>query len=147
MIKITDALLGEHGVFYRLFDHCEAGLSGWGLEQVQAAGAQVASALASHAQVEDELLFTSLEEHLPADAGPLVVMRMEHQEIEGGLEKLPSVTDPEAARALLARILHTARDHFAKEEQVLFPLAGERLGEARLQELGRHWAARRGVSV
>lgn len=147
MIKITDALLGEHGVFYRLFDHCEAGVSGWGLERVQAAGAQVASALASHAQIEDELLFTSLEEHLPREMGPLAVMRMEHQEIEGGLEKLPDATGAEAARALLTRVLHTARDHFAKEEQVLFPLAEERLGEARLQELGRQWAGRRGVSA
>ena len=147
MIKITDALRGEHGVLYRLFDHCEAGAAGWDLALTQAAGAQLAAALATHAHLEDELLFVGLEAHVPREMGPLAVMRAEHQEIEGALAALETVEDVGQARALLARAVGTGREHFAKEEQVLFPMADARLGEAELHELGRRWAGRRGVTV
>jgi iron-sulfur cluster repair protein YtfE (RIC family) len=147
MIKITDALRGEHGVLYRLFDHCEAGAPGWDLPLAKAAGAQLAAALATHAHLEDELLFVGLEPHLPREMGPLAVMRAEHEEIEGALAALEGATDAGRARALLARVVGTGREHFAKEEQVLFPLAESRLAAGELIELGRRWAERRGVAV
>jgi iron-sulfur cluster repair protein YtfE (RIC family) len=147
MIKITDALRGEHGVLYRLFDHCEAGAPGWDLALAKAAGAQLAAALVTHAHFEDELLFVGLEAHLPREMGPLAVMRAEHEEIEGALAALETVEEAGQARALLGRVVSTGREHFAKEEQVFFPLADSRMGESELLELGRRWADRRGVTV
>jgi hypothetical protein len=38
-----------------------------------------------------------------------------------------------------------ARDHFALEERMVFPLAATLLGDAVLEELGVRWAERRGV--
>ena len=139
---ITDALVGEHGVIYAELEH----LASRPLESVEAAraqGAQLAAGLASHAHIEDELLFVPLEGPLGPNGGPLAVMRMEHEEVEGTLERLAHAADLEEAQSLASHLVSVAREHFAKEEQVLFPMAEQLLPEAELRGLGEQWAARR----
>lgn len=109
---------------------------------VKSQGAMLAVALASHANLEDELLFTTLESHL-GPIGPLTVMRMEHDQIEGALERLPTVQNLAGARTLLLQVIKVAREHFAKEEQILYPLASRSLTIEALTGLGAQWAARR----
>lgn len=142
MIAVTDALLGEHGAIYPLLAHLEqASFASPG--EARTAAALLQAALATHAHLEDELLFARLEERLGTQAGPLAVMRLEHDEIEGVLGRLVETEGVIEAKALAGRLGELARAHFAKEEQVLFPLAGEILGEERLRELGEEWARRR----
>ncbi len=144
-MKITDAFLGEHAVFYAQFKYLEQSIpAADALAQVKSQGAMLAAALASHAQLEEELLFTTVEPHIGA-LGPLAVMRMEHEQIEGALERLPAVQDLEEARALLLQVVENARAHFAKEEQTLYPTAIQALDAAALAQLGTQWAARRAV--
>ena len=50
------------------------------------------------------------------------------------------------ARGTLAAVIEKARDHFEKEEMVLFPLADELIPAAELESLARVWADRRGVA-
>jgi len=81
-MRIIEALLGEHGVFHAQFDHLAqkaptAETRAW----VQGQAALLAATLNTHASLEDELLFSSLEPHL-GPMGPLAVMRMEHDQIE-----------------------------------------------------------------
>ena len=47
----------------------------------------------------------------------------------------------------LVQVVQVARGHFAKEEQVLYPMAQQALGDAKLAELGARWAERRQVVV
>lgn len=146
-MKITDALLGEHGVFYAQFSHLEQVVPELGdLALVQAQAALLTAALETHAHLEDELLFAALEPQL-GQGGPLAVMRMEHRQIEEGLARLLGLGELAPARQLLLQVVQVARDHFAKEEQVLYPMAQQALGEARLAELGARWAAQRQVVV
>ena len=146
-MKITDAFLGEHGVFYAQFRHLEEVVPQLGdLAQIKAQAALLTAALESHAHLEDELLFAPLEPHL-GQGGPLAVMRMEHQQIEEGLGRMPGLTDAAAAGQLLLQIVAVARGHFAKEEQVLYPMAHQALGEDRLRELGARWAVQREVVI
>jgi len=146
-MKITDAFLGEHGVFYAQFSHLEEVFPQTeSLEEVHAQAALLTAALATHARLEEDLLFTSLDPHL-GPMGPLTVMRAEHNEIEGTLTRIPEVKDLVEARGLLLHALQVARQHFAKEEQVLFPMANQILGEETLTRLGAQWAERRSVSV
>ncbi|MDR7434508.1 MAG: hemerythrin domain-containing protein [Armatimonadota bacterium] len=146
-MKITDALLGEHGVFYAQFTHLEQVLPHTEtVGEVHAQAALLAAALATHARLEEDVLFPSLDPHL-GPMGPLAVMRAEHNEIEGTLSRIPNVDDLVEARGLLVHALQVARQHFAKEEQVLFPMAGQILGEETLTQLGAQWAERRSVSV
>ncbi len=144
-MKITDALLGEHAVFYAQFDHLKQSVPhAETLAQVKSQGAMLAAALASHAGLEEELLFTTIEP-LVGPMGPLAVMRLEHEEIEQGLERLPTVHDLNQAQELLLRIIEVAREHFAKEEQVLYLMASQVLPAEAMTDLGAQWAARRGV--
>ena len=146
-MKVTEAFLGEHAVFYAQFDHLEKSLAtAPSLEWVKAQAQLLQPAIASHAQLEDELLFTTLEKQM-GPGGPVAVMRMEHEEIEGTLAAIPEIQDLEPARGRLLGVIQTARQHFAKEEQVLFPLAGQMLNVDQLNRLGEGWAERRKVDV
>lgn len=144
-MKITDALYGEHGPLYALLAHCEGSAAQWELADLMLAGRTLEAALLSHAAVEDELLFHALEARMPA-GGPVAVMRSEHEEIDACLAALREASDEATARRSLLRMVLVAREHFAKEEQVLFPIAEDLLGDAELARLGGEWAARRGVA-
>jgi len=147
-MKITEALLGEHAVFYAQFGYLEKNIpAAQDLTLVKSQGAMLTAALASHAHLEDELLFIALEAHLDPHFGPLAVMRMEHNEIEGSLQRLQEVQDLTEAKNLLLHAVQVARAHFAKEEQVLFPMAKQMLAESKLELLAAKWAELRRVSI
>jgi len=146
-MKVTQAFLGEHAVFYAQFDHLEQNLPrATSHEEVVAQALLLQSAVATHAQLEEELLFTVLEPHT-GQGGPVAVMRMEHEEIESTLDAIPGTPDLDAARNRLLHAIQVARQHFAKEEQVLFPMADQFLNLEELQQLGDRWAERRRVDV
>ena len=147
-MKVTDAFLGEHAVFYAQFNHMEETIpDAPSTCVVRTQSSMLGAALASHAQLEDELLFVPLEPHMGVHGGPLAVMRMEHSQIEGGLERLSTCEDLDEAKNLLLGIIQTAREHFAKEEQILYPIAHQALGEAGLTQQGDEWAKRRVVNI
>ena len=147
-MKVTDALLGEHAIFYAQFDYLEKNIpAAQDLTLVKSQGAMLTAALATHAHIEDELLFVALETDMNPESGPLAVMRMEHNEIEGSLVRLQEVLNLVEAKNLLLHTIQTARAHFAKEEQVLFPMAGQLLEANKLIQLGKQWAGLRKVMI
>ena len=145
-MKITDALLGEHGVFYAQFEHLEQLLAvPVAAERVHDLAALLAAGLGPHAELEDELLFDQVD--ADGHLGAMAVMRDEHRAIEDALGRAQTERDAAAASELLLHAIHEARDHFAREERIAFPLAAARLGEQRLRELGAAWSARRAVTL
>ncbi len=141
-LAITAALAGEHGPLYAQLAWLEqAGPES--PETVRAAAALLAAGLASHAEIEDELLFRPLEADLGPGGGPLQPMRAEHDEVEAALTRLQEAGSSDEARELAADLARAARGHFGKEEQVLFPLAEQLLDTAELRRLGAEWASRR----
>ena len=144
-MKITDALLGEHGAFYAQFDRLEEQLPGCrDVAEVREQAALLASALVSHARLEDELLFPAMA-RANADPGLLEAMEAEHGDIADRLSRAQGTADLTLARNELLEAVSMARDHFAKEERLAFPLADELMGAPVLQDLGAAWAARRDV--
>jgi hemerythrin-like domain-containing protein len=143
---ITDAFLGEHAVLHAMFAHIDKSLADASFAELKSQGALLAAALASHAALEEELLFTQLEPEI-GPQGPLAVMRHEHEVIENSLDKLEGVENQDAARQLLSHTVTTARSHFMKEEQILFPIAISTLSTAILSELGNRWAQARELQV
>lgn len=146
-MKITDAFLGEHGVFYAQFEHFESCSDDDDLGCVKRRAAQLAAALEPHAHLENELLFDTLEARGGELTGLLSVMREEHLEIEAALHEIRDTGSLTRARVLLRDMIQAAREHFEKEELVAFPLAEARLTDEELAELGQIWAQRRGVRV
>lgn len=146
-VKLTDALLGEHGVFYALFDQIEAAAAGaTSVTRVQEATVVLRAVVRSHANLEEELLFPVLEPLMGAD-GPLAVMRAEHDEIGRALQRIEDMRDPDDASASVSRALNLVRNHFQKEEVVLFNVARQVLDDETQIRLGRAWAEARGVTI
>lgn len=144
-MKITDALLGEHGAFYAQFDRLEAELPhAVGAREIREQAALLAAALVSHAKLEDEVLFRRMAD-AGGDPGLVMTMEDEHGEIAALLARAQVTADLEGARSALLEAVALARDHFAKEERVAFPLAESLLGAEALHELGSTWASRRVV--
>lgn len=118
-------------------------------------GHMLATQLVRHAQKEDEALFPALENIIGAVSGPTRVMRREHQaihaqgellrqtlhevtevehpQIETGREKLKELVAHGAEAATLRQnaedLIQLLDLHFAKEEQILFPMAENMLDD------------------
>jgi hemerythrin-like domain-containing protein len=94
--------------------------------------------LPRHIRQEDEVLFPALERRLGPGLGPVAVMLSEHR----ALERLTTDLRLQARNARLGdrlalkecasvgdQVARLLREHIEKEENVLFPLALESLGE------------------
>ncbi len=142
--RLTDALRGEHGALYALFDAIgdlldEApGDAG----RARLLGRLLAPVLASHAGLEDGLLAGAFADSEP---GPVAAMEEEHRGIEARIEALAREADDARVRDLLEELLDAARLHFRREEVAAFPFAEAHLEETDLRRAGGEWAARRGV--
>ncbi|MHA1597383.1 MAG: hemerythrin domain-containing protein [Alphaproteobacteria bacterium] len=146
-MKLTDALLGEHAVLYELFDFVRDTITkSDDLTVLRSAVTVLERLLVSHAQAEEALLFPALEPHL-GEMGPLAMMRAEHREIDDLLEAAAQADDAEAVKSIVSRLLNVVREHFHKEEQVLFAMTLKFLDEETLTTLGDEWAARRNVII
>lgn len=142
-MKITEAFIGEHAVLYPQLGLLERAAPTYATAgEARAHAAILTAAIKSHAALEEELLFVEMES-LPEAAGPIAVMRAEHIDIEASLARACESDDLEEATDLLLHVVDVARPHFAKEEDVLFPLAEQLLDEGTLLELGDRWSGRR----
>ncbi len=146
-MRITDALLGEHGVFYAQFNACEELIETADADAVRRAAALIASALKPHAQLEDELLFDPLVERADRELDIFPLMEQEHAMIADLLDQIQRTRTVVEARELLLEAIDLARVHFMKEERIAFPRAEQELDETELLRLGRQWSERRGVTL
>lgn len=143
-MKITDALMGEHAVFYAQLDHLAGAVRGDAAPRDAAADASLlGSALEGHARLEEDLLFAPMEPSLGGVGGPLEVLRAEHEEIEALLTRARRADELGVASRAIRDLVELARAHFAREEEALFPAAEALLDEQRLLSLGASWAERR----
>lgn len=144
---MTDALLGEHGLFQSLFEHLRETMRAEGNDaELRGAAAALEAMLTSHAQLEEDLLFPALEPHL-GQMGPLAVMRAEHEEIDRILETIRTAESHDLLCAVLRDLVALLKVHFQKEEMVLFGMARNFLDDETLSHLGDQWAERRAVTV
>lgn len=106
----------------------------------------LAISLIGHAQVEERLVFAPLEERIGLQ-GPLACLKDEHDAMDASIRGLFRIDDVAALKAAIREVLATARGHFSKEEQVLFPVARKVFGVDDRAHLGENWAQARGVRV
>jgi hemerythrin-like domain-containing protein len=142
-MKITKILMAEHVVFHNLFDHLEQTVPRLQtLAEVKLLSATLEVLMRAHARTEDDLLVEPLE-HCLAQIGQNETFHEEHDEIDARLMEVQKARKVKQARELLLRAVLRAREHFDKEERIVFPLA-ERVMKARtLAGLGDEWLKRR----
>ena len=89
--------------------------------------------LMAHMRKEDEVLYPALEEFLPRDVGPLMVLRTEHDDIVTNFNRMQNSYQlmiqgnmrSEVVQKFVffgRALLQLLRDHAYKEERVLFPM-------------------------
>jgi hypothetical protein len=142
-MKITKILVAEHVVFHNLFDHIEQTAARLKtLAEIKLLSATLEVLMQAHARTEDELLVEPLE-HCLAQIGQSETFHEEHDEIDARLAEVQQARGAKQARELLLRAVLRSREHFDKEERIVFPLA-ERVMKARtLFSLGDEWLKRR----
>lgn len=144
----------------------EAAVAG-ALPALQAVGHMMATRLLRHAQKEDEALFPALEAVFGSGGGPTVVMRQEHRDIHARAERFretlreleevehPAIVEGGASlrrlatggasaadlRATSMEVIRLLDAHFAKEEDILFPMARQVLSDEALAEVARKMEA------
>lgn len=142
-MKITEALQAEHMVFHNLFDHIEKRVPHLkNLHAVQALATVLDGVLHEHGVVEDELLMAPLEESL-GHLGQLENFNEEHEEIDDALRKIKACRDLQKGKLLLLRTVQRSRQHFDKEERIIFPLIEKQLKAKTLTALAQRWAQQR----
>ena len=146
-MKLTDALIGEHGAFRALLKEIEGMVSYAGeAAQVESAMAIFRAEVTQHARLEENLLFPAIEPYL--DSNDLIAqMRSEHQEIRSGLGSIEDARDLDQALEAVQHTLEAARRHFENEEKILYAFAQKVLDEETLTRLGEDWAAARAIAV
>jgi len=139
-MRITQALLGEHGAIYPLFDLIEKTAAAAELAELKIRANSLQWVISSHAVIEDEVLRPAIRAWLPEPDGPT-----DHEVINAGLKRVLSSTTAEEARSAFVETIVLARKHFLKEETVIFDIAGSELSRELQEQLGAEWARRRGV--
>lgn len=143
---LLDALRGEHAVLRLLLTGVSRQIHEHKGRDLQAAFALLEDSLASHARIEDELLFDRLLTTHLGIASALEAMCEDHRAIRrelGALKGLPA----SAFRERYGRFSEQVFEHFAIEERVLFPLAATHVAAEELTRFGEEWARLRGVDL
>lgn len=89
------------------------------------------TALARHFTAEEKVLFPAFEARTGMNAGPTQVMRAEHAQITGLLERMADALARRDDADYLGEaetLLMLMRQHNLKEEQILYPLCDRALG-------------------
>jgi len=140
-MKITEALYAEHLVFHHIFDHIERAAPALKtLPEIKAIAALLESVLKSHSDTEDELFLGPLE-HCFEQLGQRDGFLREHQEMDESLHLVQKARQVGHARHLLLLAIANSRQHFHKEERIVFPLGEQVLNDKTLTDLSRSWKA------
>jgi len=142
-MKITEILVAEHVVLHNLFDHLEQTAPRLkSLVEIKSLSAALDVLMRAHARTEDDLLVEPLEHYL-AQIGQSETFHEEHDEIEAEMAQVQKARSTKQARELLLQAVLRSREHFDKEERIVFPLAERVMKSKTLSSLGDEWMKRR----
>jgi hemerythrin-like domain-containing protein len=142
-MKITEILVAEHVVLHNLFDHLEQTAPRLkSLAEIKSLSATLEMLMRAHAKTEDDLLVEPLE-HCLAQIGQSDTFHEEHDQIERRMADVQKARRAKQARELLLKVVLRSREHFDKEERIVFPLAERVMKAETLSSLGNEWMKRR----
>ena len=90
------------------------------------------SIMTRHFRTEEDILFTALQEKMGGPVGPVMVMRQEHQQMTALLDQMKDAfgaRDQGKFLSLSDTWMMLTQQHNMKEEEVLYPMMDEVLGQ------------------
>lgn len=142
-MTIINALVAEHVVFHNLFDQIEKAVPHLKtLHEFKTLAKLMEGLLLEHSRTEEDLVFAPLEHYLE-QMGQRASFEHEHQEIDASLLRIKNARRLSEARKLLQQAVTASRQHFDREERIVFPLAEKHLKPQTLEELGAAWMKQR----
>lgn len=134
MSTILDFLGEDHRACDELFASAEAAVAQENWDSAQSLFERFQTAMARHLAMEEDVLFPSFESRTGMSSGPTQVMRMEHDQMRGLLNDMAhSIASSDQSQFLgLSETLNMLmQQHNLKEENVLYPMADQLLGDTR----------------
>ncbi len=132
MKTITDLLQSHHTHCDELFAQAEAAASDARWEEARASFEAFRQAMDRHFGAEEEVLFPAFEARTGMSGGPTWVMRSEHVQMRGLMERMAEALARRDQSAYLGEsetLLMLMRQHNLKEEQILYPMTDRALGQ------------------
>ena len=132
MTEITRLLGEDHSRCDGLFAAAESAVSRQQWDDAVRIFAAFRAALTRHFTAEEAALFPAFEAHTGMRAGPTQVMRAEHTQMTGLLERMADALARRDDAGYLGEsetLLMLMRQHNLKEEQILYPMCDRTLGE------------------
>lgn len=146
-MDVTDALLGEHGVFHLLVEQLDDALGRCeSLAELRVAAEPLAISLLGHHRIEEEALLAPYE-RATGSLGPLTCLRHEHEQMNQLVRLVLRASDPGRMREGIQVLLDLVRRHLAREEELLFGLVRQALPDGERLDSGAQWARFRGVTL
>lgn len=133
---ILEFLRDDHRKCDAAFAETESAVAKGDLTEASAAFERFNSETLHHFTMEEAVLFPAFEQRSGMQGGPTHVMRMEHQQVRGLLERMRMALDSGDANGFLGMaesMMILLQQHNMKEEQMLYPACDNTLqGDASL---------------
>lgn len=140
MTSISAFLAPDHQHCDTLFAAAENAAAQGEWQKAAAAWDHFHDALRHHFAMEEEVLFPAFENRTGMTQGPTQIMRMEHRQMTDLLNQLSDAASRQDADAFLGdceTLLIIMQQHNMKEEQMLYQMADQVLGEEANELVGR----------
>ena len=136
MPMITQTLVLEHRIFRTVFDQVERAFPHVGsAQEVKLLARVVEGLLHEHGETEKNLAYSALD-HVLNEDGRLNRLHQDHHEIDEHFKRVHQAKDLAEAQRLLKQGLAATREHFRREEQIVFPFLEQVLQPETLGTLG-----------
>ncbi len=132
MKTITSVMTGDHQQCDDLFVKVEEFVSEDNWEQAATFFVAFYEAIEHHFQMEEEILFPHFEKMTGMVSGPTSVMRSEHIHMRDLINRMSVAVEDKNSEDYLDHsetLLIILQQHNAKEEQVLYPMTDQSLGD------------------
>jgi hemerythrin-like domain-containing protein len=134
MNTILEFLGNDHRACDDLFAAAEAAVAQKRWDSARDLFGQFRTAMAHHFAMEEEVLFPAFEARTGSSMGPTQVMRMEHDQMRGLLEDMAQALAQSGQNAFLGlseTLNMLMQQHNLKEENMLYPMSDQALGDDR----------------
>lgn len=143
MVTLVDYMSDDHGHCDDFFAEAENAVSSGDWAKAGSSFDTFRKTMARHFVLEEVILFPLFETRTGMTAGPTMVMRDEHGQMNGVLDAMSSAVASRDADTYLGyaeTLLMLMRQHNIKEEQILYPMMDDVFGDektALIERMGK----------